>query len=85
MSDDQSSELPVQTARPFSFDHSLAVGGTPLIGGRGRVWGTVCGALIMQLVSMTVNMNGMLSSWGMVAKAIILIVAVYIGSDKSKA
>lgn len=64
---------------------AVAVGGTPLIGGRGRVWGTVCGALIMQLVSMTVNMNGMLSSWGMVAKAVILIVAVYIGSDKSKA
>jgi ribose/xylose/arabinose/galactoside ABC-type transport system permease subunit len=39
----------------------------------------------MQLVNMTVNMNGLLSSWGMVAKAVILIIAVYIGSDKSKA
>ncbi len=64
---------------------AVAVGGTPLIGGRARVWGTVCGALIMQLVSMTVNMNGLLSSWGMVAKAVILVIAVYIGSDRSKA
>jgi ribose transport system permease protein len=64
---------------------AAAVGGTPLTGGRAKAWGTVCGALIMQLVNMTVNMNGLLSSWGMVAKAVILIIAVYIGSDKSKA
>ena len=30
----------------------------------------------MQLVVMTVNMNGILSSWGKVAKAVILILAV---------
>jgi len=64
---------------------AVAVGGTPLTGGRARIWGTACGALIMQLVGMTVNMNGILSSWGMVAKAVILILAVYLGSDRSKA
>jgi ribose transport system permease protein len=63
---------------------AVAVGGTPLSGGRAKVMGTVAGALIMQLVGMTVNMNGILSSWGMVAKALILILAVYLGSDRSK-
>jgi galactofuranose transport system permease protein len=63
---------------------AVAVGGTPMSGGRARVWGTVAGALIMQMVGMTINMNGILSSWGMVAKAVILILAVYLQSDRSK-
>jgi ribose/xylose/arabinose/galactoside ABC-type transport system permease subunit len=63
---------------------AVAVGGTPMTGGRARVWGTVAGALIMQMVGMTINMNGMLSSWGMVAKAVILVLAVYLQSDRSK-
>lgn len=64
---------------------AVAVGGTPLTGGRARVWGTVAGALIMQMVGMTINMHGMLSSWGMVAKALILVTAVWLQYDKEKA
>jgi ribose/xylose/arabinose/galactoside ABC-type transport system permease subunit len=56
---------------------AVAIGGTPMSGGRAHVWGTVIGALIMQMVGMTVNMNGILSSWGMALKAVILILAVY--------
>jgi ribose transport system permease protein len=55
---------------------AVAVGGTSLNGGKAYLWGTIIGALIMQLVVMTVNMNGILSSWGKVAKAVILILAV---------
>lgn len=55
---------------------AVAVGGTSLNGGKAYLWGTIIGALIMQLVVMTVNMNGILSSWGRVAKAVILILAV---------
>lgn len=55
---------------------AVAVGGTSLNGGKAYIWGTIIGALIMQLVVMTVNMNGILSSWGKVAKMIILILAV---------
>ncbi len=55
---------------------AVAVGGTSLNGGKAYLWGTIIGALIMQLVVMTVNMNGILSSWGKVAKAAILILAV---------
>jgi len=63
---------------------AVAVGGTPLTGGKARIWGTVAGALIMQLVGMTVNMNGILSSWGMVAKAVIMIMAIYFQSEKQR-
>jgi ribose transport system permease protein len=56
---------------------AVAIGGTPMNGGKARVLGTVIGALVMQMVGMTVNMNGILSSWGMVLKAAILILAIY--------
>lgn len=56
---------------------AVAIGGTPMSGGKARVLGTVIGALVMQLVGMTVNMNGILSSWGMVLKAAILVLAIY--------
>ena len=56
---------------------AVAIGGTPMSGGKARVLGTVIGALVMQMVGMTVNMNGILSSWGMVLKAAILILAIY--------
>lgn len=56
---------------------AVAIGGTPMSGGKARVLGTVIGALVMQMVGMTVNMNGILSSWGMVLKATILILAIY--------
>ena len=64
---------------------AVAVGGTSLTGGRARVWGSVAGALIMQLITMTVNMHGLQSSWGMVAKAVVLILAVYLQYDRNKA
>lgn len=62
---------------------AVAVGGTPMSGGKPHVWGTVAGALIMQLTSMTINMNNVLSSWGMVAKAIILVIAVFLQNYRS--
>jgi len=63
---------------------AVAVGGTPMTGGKARVWGTVAGALIMQMTSMTINMNNILSSWGMVAKAAILIIAVFLQNSRAK-
>lgn len=64
---------------------AVAVGGTSLTGGRARVLGSVAGALIMQLITMTVNMHGLQSSWGMVAKAVVMMVAVYLQHDRNKA
>ena len=51
-------------------------------GGRARVFGSVIGALIMQLITIMVNMNNITYEYAQVFKAIIIIVAVYIQREK---
>lgn len=55
---------------------AVAVGGTPLAGGRALVVGTVLGALIIQLVRYMLLANGVPDSAAMVAKAAIIVLAV---------
>lgn len=62
---------------------AVAIGGTSMAGGRARIFGTVIGALIMQLITVTVNMNNIPYEYAQVLKAIIIIVAVYIQRDKN--
>jgi ribose/xylose/arabinose/galactoside ABC-type transport system permease subunit len=61
---------------------ATVVGGTPLTGGRATVVGTLIGALIMQVITTSFNMNGFAYSWSLVIKAAIIIVAVYIQRPK---
>ena len=61
---------------------ATVVGGTPLTGGRATVVGTLVGALIMQIITTSFNMNGIAYSWSLVIKAAIIIVAVYIQRPK---
>ncbi|MBQ6375022.1 MAG: ABC transporter permease [Clostridia bacterium] len=62
---------------------SVAVGGTSMAGGRARVLGTVIGALIMQLINITVNMNNITYEYAQILKAIIIVLAVYIQREKN--
>ncbi len=62
---------------------AVAVGGTSMSGGRAKVFGTVVGALIMQLINITVNMNNITYEYAQVFKAIIIVLAVYIQRDKA--
>jgi galactofuranose transport system permease protein len=55
---------------------AVVVGGTPLSGGRAALGGTVTGAVLMGLLTTTFNMRLIPSSWALVAKAAILIIAV---------
>lgn len=61
---------------------AVVVGGTPLTGGRATVLGTLIGALIMQLITTSFNMNGISFAWSLVIKAAIIVVAVYIQRPK---
>ncbi|HYO63547.1 MAG TPA: ABC transporter permease, partial [Pyrinomonadaceae bacterium] len=61
---------------------ATVVGGTPLTGGRATVLGTLVGALIMQVITTSFNMRGYSYAWGLVIKAAIIIVAVYIQRPK---
>jgi galactofuranose transport system ATP-binding protein len=57
---------------------AVAVGGTPLTGGRASVVGTLIGALIIQLVRYTLLANGVPDAAALVVKAAIIIGAVFI-------
>lgn len=62
---------------------AVAVGGTSMTGGRAKVFGSVVGALIMQLITISVNMNNIQYEYAQIMKAIIIILAVYIQRDKA--
>ena len=57
---------------------AVAVGGTPLTGGRASVVGTLTGALIIQLVRYTLLANGVPDAAALVVKAAIIVGAVFI-------
>ncbi|HEY0078632.1 MAG TPA: ABC transporter permease [Pyrinomonadaceae bacterium] len=61
---------------------ATVVGGTPLTGGRATVVGTLIGALIMQIITTSINMKGYQYSWSLVIKAAIIVVAVYVQRPK---
>ncbi|MDT7808460.1 MAG: galactofuranose transport system permease protein [Acidobacteriota bacterium] len=62
---------------------ATVVGGTALTGGRATVLGTLVGALIMQVITTSFNMRGYSFAWGLVIKAAIIIIAVYIQRPKT--
>ena len=61
---------------------ATVVGGTPLTGGRATVIGTVIGALVMQIITTSFNMNGIKFSYSLVIKAAIILLAVYVQRPK---
>ena len=61
---------------------AVVVGGTPLTGGRATIVGTLIGALIMQTITTSFNMNGISFAWSLVIKAAIIVVAVYLQRPK---
>lgn len=57
---------------------AVAIGGTPFTGGKPNVLGTVIGALIVQLVAVSVNMNNISFHYSLAIKALIIILALYL-------
>lgn len=57
---------------------AVTIGGTPMTGGRAKVGGTVMGAILITLVTMTVNMNNIPYYFAYILKGIIIVVALYI-------
>ena len=55
---------------------AVAVGGTPLTGGRATIIGTLIGALIIQLLRFTLLSHGVSAAAALVVQAGIIIVAV---------
>ena len=57
---------------------AVAVGGTPLTGGRATIVGTLLGALIIQLIRYTLLVHGVPDAAARIVKAGIILLAVYI-------
>lgn len=63
---------------------AVVIGGTPMVGGKAHVIGTVIGALIMQMITLTCVMNDIPDQYAQVFKAIIIVIAVFIQREQTK-
>jgi len=69
----------------FELDAIAAViiGGTPMTGGRGTVWGTVIGAIILGVINNMLNMLGVSPYLQGTVKGLVIIGAVYIQRQRA--
>lgn len=63
---------------------SVVLGGTPLTGGVGNIYGTILGAIIMSAIGNGLVIMGVPSEWQLVIKGMILIGAVFVSIDRDK-
>jgi galactofuranose transport system permease protein len=79
-----------QAMNPFALGNgaelnaiaAVAVGGTPLAGGKATIFGTVIGALIIQLIQTTLVSLNVPADYGKVVSGVIILFAVYIQSQR---
>lgn len=61
---------------------ACVIGGTSTTGGKGRLWGSFLGALIMGIITNGMNLLNISTNWQLIVQGLIIIVAV--GLDKIK-
>lgn len=63
---------------------AVVIGGTSMNGGNANIVGTVCGCLIVGLVSNGLNLLGVNANWQIVAKGLMILIAVLLDVLSSK-
>jgi ribose/xylose/arabinose/galactoside ABC-type transport system permease subunit len=63
---------------------AVVVGGTALSGGKGNVWGTIIGVLLLGCLSNALNILGVYPHWQYVLRGALIILAVLLGYYSSK-
>ena len=58
---------------------AVVVGGTALSGGKGNIWGTVIGVILLGIISNALNILGVSPHYQYIMKGVLIIVAVLIG------
>lgn len=61
---------------------ACVLGGTSMAGGRGRISGTVFGAMVIGIISNGLNLIGVSSYWQLIVKGLIIACAVVLDSQK---
>ena len=69
----------------FELDAIAAcvLGGVSMSGGKGRISGTVLGAMVIGIISNGLNLLDVNSFWQLIVKGIIILIAVLIDTQKS--
>jgi ribose transport system permease protein len=63
---------------------AVVLGGTSLMGGRGSVWNTLVGALVIGVLNNGMNLLGVHSHFQLVAKGVIIVLAVLLDAYLKK-
>jgi ribose transport system permease protein len=63
---------------------AVVLGGTSLAGGKGRIFGTLIGALILGFLNNGLNLMGVSSYYQMIVKAVVILLAVLVDNKSSK-
>ncbi len=63
---------------------AVVIGGTPLTGGKGSVWGTLTGVLLLGIIANGLNLLHVEGSWQYVVTGAIIIVAVIMHESRQK-
>lgn len=63
---------------------AVVIGGTPMTGGKAHILGTVVGALIMQMITLTCVMNNIPDQYAQVFKAGMIVFAVFIQREQAR-
>jgi len=63
---------------------AVVIGGTPLSGGQGSVWGTLVGVLLLGVIANGLNLLHVEASWQYIVTGAIIVVAVIIHEHRSK-
>lgn len=58
---------------------AVVVGGTSLSGGKGNVWGTIVGVVLLGIISNALNILGVSPHWQYIMRGTVIILAVLIG------
>ncbi len=62
---------------------AVVLGGTSLAGGKGRIVGTLIGALILGFLNNGLNLLGVSSYYQMIVKAVVILLAVLVDNKKA--
>lgn len=63
---------------------AVAIGGTSMAGGKSRILTTIISALIIQLITITINMNNIHYAYASIMKGLIIIIAVFVQQEKKR-